>query len=142
MSVDDIVAFEAEHGVIPAGTFVALRTDWSKRWPDGDALGNVYDGREHCPGWSLDALTFLIEERDIAAVGHETLNTDASIGAAAAGDLQCKRYLLAQDRFQIEIMNNLDQLPATGAILFVAAPRIADANGMPVRAWAIVPTEQ
>lgn len=139
VTIDDIKAFEATHGTIPAGTFVALRTDWSKRWPDGEALANVYDGREHAPGWSMEALKHLIEERNVAAVGHETLDTDAPITSSAVDDLQCERYVLAQDRFQVELLANLDQVPATGALIFVGAARIADANGMPVRAWAIVP---
>lgn len=139
ITVADIEAFEAEHGKIPAGTLVAMRTDWSKRWPDGAALNNVYDGRPHFPGWTMEVLAFLVEQREIAAIGHETLDTDAAITSSVVGDLQCERYILDQDRFQLEAMNNLDQLPATGAILFVACARIADANGMPVRAWAVVP---
>ena len=59
ITVDDIEAWETEHGRIPAGAFVALRTDWSKRWPDNDALNNFDDeGGEHCPGWSMEALQF------------------------------------------------------------------------------------
>jgi len=36
-----------------------------------------------------------------------------------------------------QLMDNLDKVPATGAIIFVAWPRVADATGMPVRAWAV-----
>ena len=79
ITVNDIEAWETEHGRIPVGAFVALRTDWSKRWPDNDALNNFDDeGGEHCPGWSMEALQFLYNERDIAMNGHETFDTDAS----------------------------------------------------------------
>ena len=81
-------------------------------------------GQEHYPGWTMDTLKFLIEERGVAAVGHEPFDTDAAVGSAAAGDIQCERYVLAQDKFQIEVMDNLDQVPPTGAIIFVAFPRI------------------
>ena len=85
ITVDDIKAFEEANGEIPAGAFVALRTDWYKRWPDNDALNNFdEEGGEHCPGWSLDALKYLYEERGIAANGHETFDTDASREAAKA----------------------------------------------------------
>ena len=30
-------------------------------------------------GWGLDALKYLIEERRVEAVGHETFDTDASV---------------------------------------------------------------
>lgn len=32
LGVEDVLQFEAEHGLIEEGSFVALRTDWSKRW--------------------------------------------------------------------------------------------------------------
>src|ERR1700722_2249662 len=34
LSMADVRAWEAKHGHIPKGAFVAMRTDWSKRWPD------------------------------------------------------------------------------------------------------------
>ncbi|MBQ6453970.1 MAG: cyclase family protein [Coriobacteriales bacterium] len=138
ITVDDILAFEAANGKIPAGSFVALRTDWHKRWPDNNALNNFdADGGEHCPGWSLEALKFLYEERGIAMNGHETFDTDASSVAAALEDLGCERYVLANGHLQLEAMATLDKLPATGAIIFVAWPHIEGATGLPVRAWAV-----
>ena len=138
ITVDDILAHENTHGRIPAGSFVALRTDWSKRWPDNDALNNFdEDGGEHAPGWSMEALKFLYEERNIYANGHESIDTDASVLAAEAGDLACERYVLDSGHVQLELMCNLDQVPATGAVIFVAWPRISGASGMPCRAWAV-----
>lgn len=138
ITADDIKAFEDVNGPIPAGAFVALRTDWHKRWPDNDALNNFdEEGGEHCPGWSLDALKYLYEERGIAANGHETFDTDASREASKADDLACERYVLTNGHLQLEAMANLDQVPATGAIILVMWPHIEGATGMPVRAIAI-----
>ena len=138
VTMDDIYAHEEKYGTIPAGCFVALRTDWSKRWPDNDALNNYDDeGGEHAPGWSLEVIKFLYEERGIYASGHETIDTDASVEACAHEDLACERYVLANGHVQLELMDNLDKVPAIGAIIFVAWPRVADATGMPVRAWAV-----
>jgi transposase len=36
--IEDVRAWEKRHGPIPEGAFVALRTDWSKRWPDAKAM--------------------------------------------------------------------------------------------------------
>ena len=78
VTVEDIKAYEAEYGPIPDGAFVALRTDWYKNWPDMDKLSGIAaDGSENFPGWSLPALQYIYEERNAAANGHETLDTDA-----------------------------------------------------------------
>ena len=137
-TAEDIKAYEAQYGPIPDGAFVALRTDWSKRWPDMDALSGIAeDGNENFPGWSLDALKYIYEECNAAANGHETLDTDASKEAAAAEDLACERYVLEKGKLQVEVLCNLDQVPAAGAVVFVAWPRIEGATGLPVRVWAI-----
>lgn len=138
VTADDIRAYEQAYGPIPDGAFVALRTDWSKHWPDMDALSGIApDGSENFPGWSLDALRYIYEVRNAAANGHETLDTDASAEAARAGDLACERYVLEKGKLQIEVLCNLDQLPPAGAVLFAAWPNIKGATGMPVRVWAV-----
>ena len=138
VTADDIRAYEQAYGPIPDGAFVALRTDWSKHWPDMDALSGIApDGSENFPGWSLEALRYIYETRAAAANGHETLDTDASMEAVKAGDLACERYVLEKGKLQIEVLCNLDQLPPAGAVLFAAWPNIKGATGMPVRVWAV-----
>ena len=138
VTVDDIKAYEEKYGPIPDGAFVALRTDWSKRWPDMNALSGIAeDGSENFPGWSLEALKYIYEVRNAAANGHETLDTDASKEAAKAEDLACERYVLEKGKLQIEVLCNLDQVAPAGAVLFAAWPKIKGAVGLPARVWAI-----
>ena len=138
VTADDIRAWEAQYGDLPDGAFVALRTDWYKNWPDMDKLsGTDADGGEHFPGWSMEALQYIYETRNAAANGHETLDTDASKEAAKAGDLACERYVLSKGKLQVELLKNLDQVAAAGAVVIVAWPRIEGACGMPVRVVAI-----
>ena len=140
VTADDIRAYEAQYGPIPDGAFVALRTDWYKRWPDMNAFANLDEnGGEHCPGWSMEALKYIYETRNAAANGHETLDTDASVEAEKAGDLACERYVLQSGKLQIEVLQNLDKVPAAGAVLVAAWLRLEGANGLPVRVWAICP---
>ena len=138
VTAEDMKAYEAKYGPIPDGAFVALRTDWYKNWPDMNALSGIAeDGSENFPGWSLDALKYIYEERNAAANGHEALDTDASAEAAKAGDLACERYVLEKGKLQVEVLRNLDQVAPAGAVLFVAWPRFEGAVGLPVRCWAI-----
>lgn len=138
VTVDDIKEYEAGYGEIPEGAFVALRTDWYKNWPDMDKMsGTAEDGSENFPGWSLPALKYIYEVRKAAANGHETLDTDASAEAAKSGDLACERYVLESGHIQIEVLKNLDKVPAAGALLFASWPNFEGANGLPCRAFAI-----
>ena len=138
VTVEDIKVYEEKYGPIPDGAFVALRTDWYKRWPDMDALSGIAeDGSENFPGWSMDALKYIYEERNAAANGHETLDTDASMLAAEAGDLACERYVLDKGKLQVEVLCNLDKVAPAGAVMIVSYPRIEGATGLPARVWAI-----
>lgn len=135
-----IEQWEAEHGTIEPETFVAFRSDWSKRWLNIEAFENKdSDGNQHLPGWGLDALKYLLEERKVKAVGHETFDTDASVDIAKNGDIVGERYVLGQDTYQVELLTNLDQLPSRGAIIYAISPKPKDAPGFPVRAFAIKP---
>ena len=52
LSLERMKKREKDHGQIPSGAFVAMRTDWSKRWPDAakwrtgtpTALRTILDG--------------------------------------------------------------------------------------------------
>ena len=79
-SLERVKKWEKDHGQIPSGAFVAMRTDWSKRWPDAAKMGNKdAHGVAHYPDWSLPALKYLYEDRKITASGHETTDTDPGI---------------------------------------------------------------
>lgn len=140
LTVDDILKFEEEHGQIEAGTFVALRTDWSKRWSDHEAFNNKdAEGNNHAPGWGLDALKFLFKERYVKAVGHETFDTDSTVDYRKNNALLGEYYVLEQDTYQIELLKNLDKVPAKGAVIFNIVPKPEKASGFPVRSFAILP---
>ncbi|MDP9254577.1 MAG: cyclase family protein, partial [Verrucomicrobiota bacterium] len=139
LSLDRVKKWEADHGPVPAESFVALRTDWSKRWPDEAAMQNKdAKGIAHYPGWSLPALKFLYEERKITASGHETTDTDPGI-ATTKDDYSLETYILSHDHYQIELLTNLDQLPEVGAIVIATFPKAKGGSGFPARVFAIAP---
>ena len=86
------------------------------------------NGVQQSPGWSREALEFLIHERHVKAVGHETFDTDAGIPAAEHG-LVNEYYLLEQNIYQVEVLNQLDQVPAVGALISIAFPHWDKATG-------------
>lgn len=135
VSVADIEDFEARYGRIPDGCFVAARTDWSKQ-EDMDNFDE--NGQKHYPGWGMDALKFLVEERNVAAIGHETSDTDVAVRSAAGGYV-CEYYILEQDRYQIELLKNLDKVPPTGSVIVCGFPRGVDLTGFHARCYAICP---
>jgi len=93
VSMEDIKAWEGKYGPIPEGAFVALRTDWSKRWPSMEAMQNKDEkGVAHYPGWSMEVLKYLFEERKVTAIGHETTDTDPGI-ATSKGDYSLEAYV-------------------------------------------------
>lgn len=139
LTLDDVKAWEAEHGPVPEGAFAAMRTDWSQRWPDQDALQNVdAEGVAHYPGWTLEALKYLYEERKIAASGHETTDTDPGV-ATSKDDYSLESYILGTDHYQIELLANLDQVPEAGALVVVSFPKPEQGSGFPARVFAILP---
>lgn len=136
---EHLAEWEARNGRIPEGAFVAFASNWSKRWASGDMTNKDADGVAHSPGWGLDTLKILFEDRKVTAIGHEMLDTDASSDVIRRGFLDCEKYVLDTDHYQVELMCNLDQLPETGGVIFVGVPKFKDLPGFPVRAWAIVP---
>jgi kynurenine formamidase len=139
LSLERVKKWEKDHGPIPAGAFVALRTDWSKRWPNAAELENKdAEGVAHYPGWSKEALTYLYEDRKITASGHETTDTDPGI-ATSREDYSLETYILSTNHYQIELLTNLDQVPEAGAIVIATFPKPKGGSGFPARVFAIVP---
>jgi kynurenine formamidase len=136
-TLGDITAWETRNGRIPAKAFVALRTDWHRRWPDPEAMANKdAEGRSHTPGWSRDVLTCLFESREVLAIGHEQTDTDPGL-ATSRGDYSLEHYVLGRDRWQIELVANLDAVPEAGALLIAAWPKPRGGSGYPARLFAI-----
>jgi kynurenine formamidase len=139
LTMDDLRRWEKRHGPVPAGAFVAMRTDWCKRWPDKKAMQNAdAKGVAHYPGWSLPVLKYLYEKRHITASGHETTDTDPGV-ATSKDDYSLEAYILGQDHYQVELLCNLDKVPEWGALVVVAFPKPKKGSGFPARVFAIVP---
>lgn len=139
VSMDDVRDWERRNGAIPRGAFVALRTDWSKRWPDHASMTNLDTaGISHTPGWSGDVIDYLFDDCAATACGHETLDTDPG-SATSRADFSLEGRVLSKDRYQIELLAHLDAVPEAGALVVVAFPKVRGATGFPARVFAIAP---
>ena len=128
-SIDDLKAWERQHGRVPKGAFVALRTDMYKDW---DADPERFK-RSPFPAWAFETIKFLYEERGVTATGHESMDTDTT------DKMDSETYILQHGHYQIEVMANLDKVPPTGALMVVSWPKVRNGLGFPARAFAILP---
>jgi kynurenine formamidase len=128
-SIADLLAWEKKHGRVPQHAFAALRTDMAKDWVEDPE----HFKRSPFPGWSLAVVKLLVEERGITAIGHEALDSDST------EKMDTETYILQSGHYQIEAMDNLDKVPATGALIIVTWPKVENGLGFPARAFAILP---
>ena len=139
LTVDFLRAWEVVHGRIPAGSWLLLRTDWSRRIDDAAAFVNLREDGAHTPGPTQEAVEWLVHERHVHGFGVETINTDAGQSHAWSPPYPCHRILHGANRYGLQCLRNLDQLPATGALLIAAPLKIRDGSGSPLRVLAVVP---
>jgi kynurenine formamidase len=137
LTPEAIDAWEAQHGRIPAGAWVLLRTGWSRRTDPKEFLNAGADG-PHSPGFRADASRMLAHDRDVLGVGVETIGTDA--GQAGTFDPPFPNHTIMHGagKFGLASLCNLDQLPPTGAIVIAAPLKIVNGSGSPLRVIALV----
>jgi kynurenine formamidase len=132
-----IAAWEAEHGRIEPGSWVLLRSGWSKR-TDPAAFLNANDTGPHTPGPSPEAVTFLVAERDVIGFGTECVGTDAGQAFMFEPAFPCHAGMHGANKFGLASLTNLDRLPPKGAIIITAPLKIAGGTGSPCRVLALV----
>jgi len=133
-----IETWEATHGRIPAGSWVLMRTDWSKR-TDAAAFLNMKEDGSHVPGPHPDLVPFLACERDVIGWGSEGVGTDAGQAFRFQPPFPCHSIMHGNNKFGLASLTNLDQLPPTGAILITPPLKIVNGSGSPCRVLALVP---
>lgn len=129
-SVDDVKAWEAKHGRIPAGSVVMFRTDWYKKWGDLERFT-----RKPFPSVGLETLKFLHLERKILFHGHEPLDTDST------DKLVGEAWLMHHNFAQAEGVANLDKVPPAGALVAIGYAKPKGGTGGYARYIAIAPPE-
>ncbi|HEY4840055.1 MAG TPA: cyclase family protein [Candidatus Acidoferrales bacterium] len=128
--------WEKTNGKIPPASWLLLRTGWSKRTNAAEYI-NVKEDGPHTPGWDPEASEFLARERDVLGVGVETVGTDAGQAARMQPPFPNHFIMHGSGKFGLAGLCNLDQLPATGAVVIAAPLKIVGGSGSPLRVIAI-----
>lgn len=132
-----VEAWEAEHGRIPAGSWVLMRTDWSKR-TDPAAFINMKEDGPHSPGPSPATMKLMVE-REINGWGVEAVGTDAGLAFGFEPAFPAHTLMHGAKKLGLASLTNLDKLPPTGSILIAAPLKIEKGSGSPLRVLALVP---
>ena len=141
VDVADLEGWEREHGLIPDGAILLLRTGWGERWPDRlSYLGTERTGLEavaelHFPGIHPDAARWITDQRNVAAVGIDT----PSIDYGQSSGFEAHVIIYGANIPGFENVANLDELPEVGAFVVALPMKVAGGSGGPLRIVAFVP---
>lgn len=131
---DDLLAWEQRYGRLPDGAAVFMNSGWATRYGDPVAFlnqdtSNVF----HFPGFSKDAVDFLLAERNVVGIGVDTISLDHG----PSTDFAVHNTWLPANRWGLENLANLDSVPPSGALVIVGAPKVATGSGGPSRIIAL-----
>ncbi len=136
----DFVAWEKAHGKRVDQHIVLLRTGFGKYWPDRnkymgtDERGPGAVAKLHFPGLHPDAAKWLVENRNIKAIGLDT----PSIDTGQSTHFQSHVTLYEQNIPAFENVANLEQLPKNGFTVIALPMKIAGGSGAPLRIVAML----
>src|SRR3954452_19053776 len=139
LTVDDVRAFESEHGALPEGGWLLLRTGWDARADDEDRFLNADEGgMPHTPGVDAECARWLAQETPIVGIGVETVGTDAGGAALFEPPFPVHNYFLGAGKYGLTQLPNPAELPPTGSVLVAAPLKLVGGTGSPVRVIALV----
>jgi kynurenine formamidase len=133
VAVADIVRYERRHGRIPRGALVAMDSGWASKVNDPlEFKGGAAFPDYNFPGFSEEAAMFLAEQRDVRAIGVDTLSLDP--GNSSTFDVHVN--FLGTNRYGVENLANLSSVPPARATVYVGVIPWEEGSGGPLRAIA------
>jgi len=135
VTLDDLIRWERRHGRLPRGACVAMLSGWAEKVTTPEFRNADENGVMHFPGFHVEAVEFLLEERQVNGIAVDTLSLDFG----PSTDFATHYRWLPANRWGMEAVANLDMVPPRGATLIVGGPKIAGATGGISRLIALVP---
>ena len=121
----DIKSWE-QGGPIPQGAAVLLLTGWDARFNDPKQYRNAdATGVMRFPGFSIEAIKYLVGTGKVVALGIDTLSIDYGPSKDFAGHTLSHEHGL----YHLENLTNLDNVPSRGAVIVVGALPIEGGSG-------------
>jgi kynurenine formamidase len=134
VTIDDLRRFERRHGRIKRRSLVAMSSGWDAKIGDETAYkgGDAYPNYNF-PGWSEEAVRWLLEERNIRGIGVDTMSLDPGNSTTFPVHL----LLLGADRYGLENLANLGKVRPRGMTAIVGVIPWEEGSGGPARVMAI-----
>ncbi|MGO3153061.1 MAG: cyclase family protein [Galactobacter sp.] len=142
IDIADVEAWEKENGAFEPNTWALFRTGWDQYGDDAEAFRNADESGSHTPGFTAAAAEWLANREELSGVGVETVGIDAGRGAELDPPFPMHYHLLGHDKYGITSLQNLQHLPARGAVIVVSPLPIVGGTGSPTRVFALVETEE
>ena len=134
LTVEDLQAWENTYGELPPGAIVAMLSGWDAHLKTDNFRNADDEGVMHFPGFHIDAINFLLETRNVKGIFVDTLSLDYG----PSTDFAVHLTWLPANKWGMECVANLGQLPPFGATAIVGGPKIGGASGGPSRVLALV----
>ncbi|MEU6841155.1 cyclase family protein [Streptomyces sp. NPDC046716] len=133
-----IDAWQDRHGALPDGGWLFVRTGWSSRSGAQDTFLNADESGPHTPGLSAECARWVAEQTPVIGLGVETVGTDAGRAHGFDPAFPCHSYLMGSGKYGLTQLQNLAQLPPTGAVVIAGPLPIVSGSGAPARVLALV----
>jgi kynurenine formamidase len=138
VEVDDIKAWEKQHGPLPDRGWLLVRTGWDARAHSQEEFLNADENGPHTPGLSAECAQWVAQESPVLGMGVETVGSDAGAAATFQPMFPCHSFMHGAGKYGLTQLRNLDRLPPTGAVLIAGPLRIVNGSGSPARVLALV----
>jgi len=138
IEVDHIKAWESEHGDLPSGGWLLVRTGWDARSHSQEEFINADETGPHTPGLSAACARWVSQEAPVIGLGVETVGTDAGTAHSFDPAFPCHSYLMGSDKYGLTQLQNLARLPPTGTVVVAGPLPIVTGSGAPARVLALV----
>ena len=141
VTVEDLTNWEEEYQSTIKGKIVLIKTGFGRYWPDPEKYMGTSDrgsgavAKLHFPGISPEAAEWIVNNRNIKAIGLDT----PSIDYGQSKLFEAHRILFEKNIPAFENVANLDQLPISGSTIFALPIKIKGGSGGPMRMVAFIP---
>ncbi|KAL8581943.1 hypothetical protein ACOMHN_027925 [Nucella lapillus] len=137
VTVGDLEEWESQHGRMPDNAIVLINSGWASRYPDWKKVFNSDNLMELTsytfPVVTVEAATWLAEERTILALGVDTPSPDLGNDR----NFPVHQALLPKNILIIESVASLKNVPPSGSTIVMGALKLYDGSGAPMRLMAL-----